>query len=174
MLKYSVKLYRILLAYAYFCIMYSKDEVRDLKKRFWDGLSAYAESYDELKNRRHKFMLHNTRLKGVTMKFDATRDGAYVILEIDHRSEEQQEKLYNHFLENRELLESAFDEPLIWDTHYVKECGKSVIRIYCMQSGLDVHRQHQWNEFYEFLVANMIRLEKGFVQVKAIWDMWEG
>ena len=70
--------------------MYSKDEVRDLKKRFWDGLSAYAESYDELKNRRHKFMLHNTRLKGVTMKFDATRDGAYVILEIDHRSEEQQ------------------------------------------------------------------------------------
>ena len=93
--------------------MYSKDEKRDLKKRFWDGLSAYAENYAELRNRRHKFMLHNTRLKGVTMKFDATRDGAYVILEIDHRNEDQQEKLYNHFLEHRELLESAFDTPLI-------------------------------------------------------------
>ena len=109
--------------------MYSKDEVRELKKRFWDGLSAYAESYEELSNRRHKFMLHNTRMKGVAMKFDATRDGAYVILEIDHRSEEQQEKLYNHFLENRELLEMAFDEPLVWDTHYIKDCGKQVIRI---------------------------------------------
>lgn len=68
--------------------MYSKDEVRELKKRFWDGLSAYAEQYPELQSRKHKFMLHNTRMKGVAMKFDATRYGAYVILEIDHRSEE--------------------------------------------------------------------------------------
>lgn len=154
--------------------MYSKDEKRDLKKRFWDGLSAYAENYAELRNRRHKFMLHNTRLKGVTMKFDATRDGAYVILEIDHRNEDQQEKLYNHFLEHRELLESAFDTPLLWDRNYTKDCGKQVIRIYKQRSGLDIHHQEQWNDFYEFLVDNMIRLEKGFVQVKAIWDMWEG
>ena len=75
-------------------------------------------------------MLHNTRLKGVTMKFDATRDGAYVILEIDHRNEDQQEKLYNHFLEHRELLESAFDTPFQWDRNYTKDCGKQVIRIY--------------------------------------------
>ena len=154
--------------------MYSKDEKRDWKKRFWDGLSAYAENYAELRNRRHKFMLHNTRLKGVTMKFDATRDGAYVILEIDHRNEDQQEKLYNHFLEHRELLESAFDTPLQWDRNYTKDCGKQVIRIYKQRSGLDIHHQEQWNDFYEFLVDNMIRLEKGFVQVKAIWDMWEG
>ncbi len=160
--------------YYYLRIMYSKDEVKELKKRFWDGLSAYAEAYPELSNRRHKFMLHNTRLKGVTMKFDATREGAYVILEIDHRSEEQQEKLYNHFLENRELLEAQFDTPLIWDTQYYKECGKRVIYIYCKQEGLDIHRQHQWDDFYHFMVVNMIKLENGFKQVKAIWDMWEG
>ncbi len=154
--------------------MYSKDEVRELKKRFWDGLSAYAEQYPELQSRKHKFMLHNTRMKGVAMKFDATRDGAYVILEIDHRSEEQQEKLYNHFLENKSLLESDFEESLIWDVNYVKDCGKRVIRIYCMQSGLDIHRQAQWDEFYKFMVVNMIKLENGFKQVKAIWDMWEG
>ena len=153
--------------------MYSRDEIKDLKKRFWDGLSDYALNYPDLRSRKHKFMLHNTRLRGVTMKFDATRDGAYVILEIDHRNEERQEKLHNHFLENRELLDAQFDEPLIWDTQYTKECGKQVIRIYCMQQGLDIHRQEQWHDFYRFLVENMIRLEKGFVQVKAIWDMWE-
>lgn len=154
--------------------MYSKDEVRELKKRFWDGLSAYADSYPELRNRRHKFMLHNTKMKGVAMKFDATRDGAYVILEIDHRSEEQQQKLYNHFVENRALLEGEFDTPLVWDTHYRKECGKEVIYIYCVQTGLDIHRQEQWEAFYHFMVENMIKLENGFRQVKEIWDMWEG
>ena len=172
--KEVIKRYCNVANISYLRIMYSKDEVRQLKKRFWDGLSDYAEQYAELRNRRHKFMLHNTRLKGVTMKFDATRDGAYVILEIDHRSEEQQEKLYNHFLENKELLEAAFDTPLVWDTHYITESGKPVIRIYCMQSGLDIHRQGEWGDFYAFMVDNMIRLEKGFVQVKAIWDMWEG
>lgn len=153
--------------------MYSRDEIKDLKKRFWDGLSDYALNYPELHNRKHKFMLHNTRLRGVSMKFDATRDGAYVILEIDHRNEERQEKLYNHFVENRELLEADFDAPLLWDTHYTKECGKQVIRIYCMQCGLDIHRQEQWPDFYRYMVNNMMRLEKGFLQVKAIWDMWE-
>lgn len=154
--------------------MYSRDEARDLKKRFWDGLSTYAENDPALRGRKHKFLLHNTRLKGVAMKFDATREGAYVILEIDHRSEEQQEKLLNHFLEYRELLEADFDEPLIWDTHYVKDCGKQVIYIYCKQEGLDIHRQEQWNDFYRFMVANMVKLENGFRQVKAMWDMWEG
>lgn len=154
--------------------MYSKDEVRELKKRFWDGLSAYAESYPELKNRRHKFMLHNTKMKGVTMKFDATRTGAYVILEISHRSEEQQRKLYNHFCENRQLLDNEFETPLLWDTSYVLESGKRVIWIYCKQDNLDIHKQEQWNDFYSFMVSNMIRLERGFCQVKAIWDMWEG
>lgn len=154
--------------------MYSKDEVRDLKKRFWDGLSAYAETYPELQDRRHKFMLHNTRLKGVAMMFDATRDGAYVILEISHRNEDQQQKLYNHFCEYRDLLEAEFDTSLVWDTNYVRDCGKRVIRIYCSKSGIDIHRQEQWEEFYSFMVANMIRLENGFRQVKAMWDMWEG
>lgn len=153
--------------------MYSRDEIKELKKRFWDGLSSYAESYPELCDRRHKFMLHNTRLKGVTMKFDANRQGAYVILEIDHRSEERQSKLYNHFLENRELLESRFDTPLVWNTRYIKECGKRVIRIYCVQEGLDIHRQEQWQQFYEYMTVNMIRLEEGFRQVKILWDMWE-
>lgn len=154
--------------------MYSKEETKELKKRFWDGLSNYAESYPELKSRKHKFMLHNTRLKGVTMKFDATRDGAFVILEIDHRNEERQAKLYAHFLEYKELLEATFDTLPIWDTHFVKECGKAVIRIYRMQSGLDIHRQEQWQDFYRFMVAEMIKMEAGFKQVKAMWDMWEG
>jgi len=43
-----------------------------------------------------------------------------------------------------------------------------------MHSGLDIHRQEQWNDFYLFMVDNMIRLERGFRQIKAIWDMWEG
>ena len=154
--------------------MYSKDEVRDLKKRFWDGLSTYAEQYSELKGRKHKFMLHNTRLKGVTMKFDATRSGAFVILEIDHRSEERQEKLCAHFEEYRQYLDDEFEGNLIWDKNYTKDCGKRVVRIYCMREGLDIHRQEQWNDFYEYLVANMIKMERGFTQIKVMWDMWEG
>lgn len=153
--------------------MYSRDEIKDLKKRFWDGLSDYAETHPRLRNRKHKFLLHNTRLKGVTMKFDATREGAFVILEIDHRNKERQAKLFNHFLEYRAMLEDAFDSPLTWDTHYTRECGKQVIRIYCMQAGLDIHRQEQWPQFYDFMVTNMVRLEDGFVRVKEIWDMWE-
>ena len=60
--------------------MYSKEELKQLKKEFWEGFGTYCSLIPALKRRKSKFMLYNTKMKGVELKFDATRTGASVIL----------------------------------------------------------------------------------------------
>ena len=68
--------------------MYTKDELRELKIAFWESFAAYCEVQPYLQGRKKIWILYDTKIKGVELKFDATRNGAYVILEINHRQED--------------------------------------------------------------------------------------
>jgi hypothetical protein len=150
--------------------MYSKDELKQLKKNFWEGFGIYCSQIPSLKKRKSKFMLYNTKMKGVELKFDATREGAFVILEINiHDSTLRLEK-YEQFEQYKTLMEKQFPTGLIWDFAYVRECGTEVCRIYTQKNGIDIHRPILWMEFYEFMSTEMLKLEKAFKSVKDALD----
>ena len=146
--------------------MYSKEEEKQLKKEFWEGFGFFCSEIPALKRRKSKFMLYNTKMKGVELKFDANRDGAIVILEINHPDLEKRFELYEKFELYKTIVEKQFPEGLIWDFAYVRECGTEVCRIYTAKRGIDIHRRIQWMEFYRFLSSEMLKLEKAFRLVK--------
>ncbi len=146
--------------------MYTKEEARQLKKEFWEGFGVYCSNIPALKRRKSKFMLYNTKMKGVELKFDATREGASVILEINHNDNVKRFELYEKFELYKSIMEKNFPEGLIWDFAFVRECGSEVCRIYTQKTGIDIHRRNQWMEFYEYLSSDMLKLEKAFRRVK--------
>lgn len=148
--------------------MYSKDELKQLKKEFWEGFGIYCHEVPEMKNRKSKFMLYNTKMKGVELKFDAGREGAYVILEINHPDATRRFEIYEKFEEYKIILEKQFPQGLIWDFAYARECGTEVCRIYSHCPGLDIHRRIHWMEFYRFMATEMLKLEKAFRMVKDV------
>lgn len=146
--------------------MYSKEELKQLKKEFWEGFGIYCSHIPALKRRKSKFMLYNTKMKGVEMKFDATRDGAFVILEINLHDEQARLEKYEQFEQYKTIMEKQFPEGLIWDFAYVRESGEQVCRIYTQKNGIDLHRRIQWMDFYKFMAEEMLKLEKAFKTVK--------
>ena len=64
--------------------MYSTEELKRLKLEFWESFAAFCEVQPYLRRRRKIWTLYNTKVKGVELKFDANRKGAYVILEVNH------------------------------------------------------------------------------------------
>ena len=146
--------------------MYTKDELKQLKKEFWEGFGIYCSEIPAMKRRKSKFMLYNTKMKGVELKFDATRDGAYVILEINHTDTTKRFELFEKFETYKSIMEKQFPDGLIWDFAYVRECGSEVCRIYTHKPGIDIHRRIQWMDFYKFMVEEMLKLEKAFKMVK--------
>ena len=110
--------------------MYSKDELKLLKKDFWEGFGIYCSNHPVLGKRKSKFMLYNTKMKGVELKFDANREGAFVILELNSPKEEDRLNRYEQFEKYKAVMEENFPGRLIWDFAYKLETGHEVCRIY--------------------------------------------
>ena len=128
--------------------MYSKEELKNLKLEFWESFAAFCEVQPYLRGRKKIWTLYDTKVKGVELKFDANRQGAYVILEVNHRSEDLRLEMFERLTWYKETLEQDFPEGLIWDICFVRENGRQVARIYVAKEGLDLHRRAHWGDFF--------------------------
>lgn len=145
--------------------MYSKDELKNLKLEFWESFAAFCEVQPYLRGRKKTWVLYDTKVKGVELKFDATREGAFVILEVNHRSEEARLEMFERLTWYKDTLEMDFPEGLTWDICFVRDTGKPVARIYTAKSGIDFHRRQDWGEFFSFMASQMYLLERNFMSI---------
>ena len=145
--------------------MYSKDELKNLKLEFWESFASFCEVQPYLRGRKKMWTLYDTKVKGVELKFDATRDGAFVILEVNHRGEEARLEMFERLTWYKDTLEMDFPEGLIWDICFVRDTGKQVARIYTSKSGIDFHRRQAWGEFFSFMASQMYLLERNFMSI---------
>lgn len=146
-------------------ILYSKDELKNLKLEFWESFAAFCEVQPYLRGRKKTWVLYDTKVKGVELKFDATREGAFVILEVNHRSEEARLEMFERLTWYKDTLEMDFPEGLTWDICFVRDTGKQVARIYTAKSGIDFHRRQDWGEFFSFMASQMYLLERNFMSI---------
>lgn len=147
--------------------MYSKDELKKLKIEFWESFSAYCEVQPYLRGRHKIWTMYNTKVKGVELKFDVSRDGVAVVLEVNHRQEERRLEMYEKLTWYKENLEKDFPDGLTWDVCYTREKGNQVARIYCRKTGIDFHRRADWGEFFSYMARQMFLLERNFMKIAA-------
>ena len=147
---------------------YKREELKQLKTDFWNGFADYCNTIPRLAQRKQKFMLYNTRLKGTELKFDVQRHDVAVVLEINHTDYERRIELFEHFKACRMLFEEAFEGmELVYEPFYRLETGNDVCRIYIkLDNEMDFHRRDDWQKFYQFMARNMMRLERIFNQAK--------
>lgn len=145
--------------------MYSKEELKRLKLEFWESFAAYCEVQPYLRRRRKIWTLYNTKVKGVEMKSDANRKGAYVILEVNHRNEADRLEMFEKLTWYKEQIEQDLPEELIWDICFIRENGEQVARIYAAKEGLDLHRRTDWGEMFSFMATKMYLLERNFMAI---------
>lgn len=146
--------------------MYSKEELKNLKIEFWEGFDNYCRTQSYLQGRDKMWVLYDTKVKNVELKFDATRDGASVILEICHRSDDARLEMFERISWHKATLEQDLGDELIWDLTYTRDTGKQVCRIYCFCEGLDIHRRAHWDGFYEYMARKMFLLERNFMEIR--------
>ncbi len=146
--------------------MYSKEEIKILRKNFWDTFGKRCEIVPELRHRKKKWMLHRTRIPNVALKFEVGRTDAKVMIEISHRSENRRIFVFETLQKYRLLLEEGFENGLEWEFLYEREeSGQEVCRIYTSLPGADFHRQHTWPDIYNFFIENMLKLERNFLEI---------
>ena len=149
--------------------MYSIEEAKKLRLVFWEQFGKRCEIHPKLKNKRKKWMLHRTKIKGVALRFEISRTDAKVILELGNRSEDKRLQAFEILERYKVIVENGFENGLIWEFyHQREESNQEVCRIFARLENVDLHRQNQWPEIFNFFIDNMLILEENFINVSEI------
>jgi len=150
--------------------MYSKDEAKLLRKEFWIVFARRCEIVPELRHKKKKWVLYDTGLNGIDLKFDVSRTEALVMIEINSRQESRRLEIFETLQKYQKFLEEGFAEPLEWDICFVRESGQEVCRIYTSLPNVDFQRQNQWPDIFNFMIDNMMLLENNLMEIKDLLD----
>jgi len=150
--------------------MYSKEEAKLLRKEFWIVFARRCEIVPQLKQKKKKWVLYDTGLSGIDLKFEVTRTEALVMIEINSRLENRRMEIFEELLKYRKFIEEGFDEPLEWDICYTRESGQEVCRIYTLMPNVDFRHQNQWPDIFNFLIDNMLLFENNLMEIKDILE----
>lgn len=151
--------------------MYSKEEKKKLTIDFWNLFKKRCEVHPALQDKRKKWILHRTKIKGMAFRFEAGREDAKVILELYNRNERLRLKAYETLESYKVVLEEGFKEGLHWEFYYQRpDSGQEVCRIYTTMENMDIHRRNQWPDIYNFFIENMILLEENFMTIREVLE----
>ena len=136
-----------------------------MRLEFWRKLENRTRRLPGQKGRKKKWIGDRTEIKGLDLRFDVDREKAIIALEINHKQENKRLEMYERLETAKTIFEEAFGKPLIWDYLYEKPNGKQVCRVY-VEMKADMYQTEQWGDIFYFLIDNMIRMEKAFLEVK--------
>lgn len=139
--------------------MFSKEEATLLRKEFW---TSFGKSFPR------KWLLYNTKIKGVALKFVADKKEAMICLDLENPDEIKNLLYFDQLHSLKTLLETELPE-IIFDDAYKLESGKIIQRIYLRYQGnFNIHNKNTWKECYEFFVENMPVFEIFFYEYEDV------
>jgi len=149
--------------------VYTKEELKDLKLKFWAGFKEFSQNHPKPELRRKRWLLNDTGVSGVVFRFDVDREGATVMIELQHKNETRRLRTFEILEQYKVVVEEGFAEGLNWEFYHRREDNnQEVCRIFSRLNGVDFHRQSQWSEVYGFFILNMPKLEENFLLLKEV------
>jgi hypothetical protein len=140
--------------------MFSKEEAALLRKEFW---TSFGKSFPR------KWLLYNTKVKGLSFKFVADRKKALVCLDIESTDEVANLLYFDQLLSLKAILESDFLPEVIFDDTFELESGKMIHRIYIpFEKKFSIHNKNTWRDCYEFFVETMSKFELFYYEYEDI------
>jgi len=137
--------------------MYSKEEAKQIRQQFW---TMFGKRYGR------KWLLYNTKVKDIVLKFSFEDRRAIVSIDIEHDDEIYRSYYFEKLQSLKSILEKEVSSDIIMDTDYVLESGKQISRAYIMLEGVKIQKKTQWPDVYEFFYKYMDRLELFFLEYK--------
>ena len=139
--------------------MFSKEESKQLRKEFW---TSFGKSYP------HKWILYNTKVKGLALKFHFDLRIALVSMDIETSDLGQRIELWEKLQSLKSILTEEYLPEIVFEDSFLLENGKEISRVYVRKEGVSIHNKNSWQETMIFLNDNMLLFEDFFFEYKEI------
>ena len=139
--------------------MFSKEESRLLREDFW---ISFGKSFPR------KWILYDTKIKGLSFKFHFDTKSALVALDL----EDDLENRIKHWEKLQSLKSILIDDYLpeaIFEETYFLENGKEISRIYVsLNEKVSIHNKATWQAVMVFFNTTMALFEDFFLEYEEI------
>lgn len=115
--------------------MFSKEESRILRQEFW---TSFGKSFPR------KWILYNTKLKGLSFKFHFDTKKALVALDLEDDLE-YRIKYWEKLEALKSILKDEYLPDAIFEEEFILENGKEISRIYVpLEQKVSIHNKNTW------------------------------
>lgn len=137
--------------------MFSKEESRLLRQEFW---TSFGKSFPR------KWLLYNTKIKGLSFKFHFDTKKALVALDLEDDLENRI-NCWERLLALKSILLSDYLPNALYEETYYLDNGKEISRIYVpLEHKVSIHNKGTWREVMEFFDRKMQLFEAFFEDYK--------
>ncbi|MGF1558699.1 MAG: DUF4268 domain-containing protein [Flavobacteriaceae bacterium] len=134
--------------------MFSKEQSKQLRQDFW---IAFGKSYPR------KWILYDTKIKGLIFKFHFDLEKAMVSLDVEHPNLERRIELWEKLTAIKTILKDDYLPTAVYEDCYVLENGKEISRIFVEKRQVSIHDKNTWQETMVFLQQTMSQFEGFFL-----------
>ncbi|NJX15101.1 DUF4268 domain-containing protein [Tamlana crocina] len=139
--------------------MFSKEESRLLRQEFW---TSFGKSFPR------KWILYDTKLKGLSFKFHFDTKKALVALDLEDDLENRI-NYWEKLLALKSILTEEYLPDAIFEEEYILENHKEISRIYVpLEQKVSIHNKNSWRDVMEFFNEKMTLFEVFFEEYKDI------
>lgn len=135
--------------------MFSKAEAQKIKHEFW---VAFAEAYPR------KWLLYDTKIKDVSLKFYVDNKRAQVMLEIEPKDDELRKIYYEKIESLKTILLEDYLPEAIFEKDFYLDTGKAVSRVWVELNGISVFNMASWAAIFRFFNITMDQFERFFYE----------
>jgi len=139
--------------------MFSKEESKQIREEFW---TSFGKSFPR------KWILYDTKIKGLAFKFHFDTKCALVALDI----EDDLENRINYWEKLQSLKSILQDDHLpeaIFEDVFYLENGKEISRVYVpLDQKVSIHNKNTWRDTMEFFNETMSKFEDFFEQYQYV------
>ncbi len=133
--------------------MFSREESKKIRQEFW---TSFGKEYPR------KWLLYNTKMKEIQLKFSFNRKSAQVSLDIYDEDELIRAYYFEKLQSLEKILKAEYLSEAILDSDYELPEGKVISRIYTKMENVSIHNKKDWPDVKKFLAEKMDKLEEFF------------
>lgn len=139
--------------------MFSKEASRQLRQEFW---TSFGKSFPT------KWILYNTKIKGLSFKFYFDTKKAYITLDLEDDLENRI-NCWEKLVTLKAILRVEFLPDAIYEEEYHLDNGKEISRIYLpLEQKVSIHNKNTWQDVMVFFNENMQKFEAFFEEYRDI------
>lgn len=149
--------------------MLTKIEKQKIRNNFWEKFAYRSSKTGGQSGLKKRWIMDNTKMKDITLKFDFNENRALVGLILQCRNKAKRHDIFDKLLCHRQKIDSFFSSSPSWQSDIDLQ-NRIVSGIFIMQEKVSVYRPEDWPLVFDFFFSQMKCMEKMFWSMKPIME----